>query len=133
LANFQLINTRSPERLSLGQEGGLACFTVTARKAVGGKPPNRWSIAHEYASTMLCDYQPFRLELRDSLSHGHPSHPVVLHELRLGRHTTTRLKVPTLDRSAQLVRNLSVRRGVRHPIDRAEFMHSGSSSSLVVL
>jgi aspartokinase-like uncharacterized kinase len=47
----------------------------------------------------------------------------MLDELRLGRHTSTWLKVATLDRSAQLVRDLSERRSVSQPIDRAEFMH----------
>jgi len=72
---------------------------------------------------VLRNHKPFGLELANRLSNGHPSHTIMLDELRLGRHTSTWFQVATLDRSAQLVRDLSERRSVSQPIDRAEFMH----------
>jgi hypothetical protein len=82
---------------------------------------------------MLRNHEPFGFELRNGLSYGHSSHSIVLDELCLGRHATTRLQVASLDCLAQLVCYLTEWRGVRQPVDRAEFMHRASSSSLVVL
>lgn len=71
----------------------------------------------EHASSLLRDHASLAAELLDRLPCGHPSHPVVLHQLGLGRQLVPRLEVAAVEGRAELVGDLTVGGPVCVPVD----------------
>ena len=113
----QLVDARSTDALSLGDERGLPGLTMTAGEAVRRHAADDGTTPHEDATPVLGEQEPFRLQGSQGLAHGHPGDPVAGHQLSLGRDPVTRLPHPGIDLSAQVVGDLLEHGTVRELVD----------------
>ena len=98
---------------------------MTTGKPLGCEPTHLDGLAHEHAAALLGDDPTLGPQLLDRLPGRHARDFVVLHQRGLGRQLVAGHQVAAVDRRAELVRDLAVRRAVVRAVERPE-LHGSS-------